>query len=120
VKSQLVRGGERTRIIRKNFSSVPADITFEVAPVEGEGPVGGTVEVWGSSWVFPRQPQIEPLLPRTTVAKRYWDTFFSVYVVPDRDVMVTSAGITRPIYPFVVAGVLALVAAAVVVLAFLS
>ena len=116
----LVLSRKYPRSLEYWFSSVPADITFEAVPAEGEGPVGGTVEVWGSSWVFPKEPRIEPLLPRTTVEKRYWETFFSVYLVPDRDVTITSLGTRRPIFPFVVAAVIALAAAAIVLLAFLS
>jgi hypothetical protein len=120
MKSRLVRAGERVKIIRKYFSSVPATFTFEAAPAEGSGPVSGTIEVWGSTWVFPREPLEQPLEAHNTVEKGFSDTFFSVYVTSDRDVTIGPGQAVRPIVPLVITALVTLAAIAVVVAAYLS
>jgi hypothetical protein len=113
----LARSGERTRVIARSFSSVPATISFEAVPLDGGERVGGRVEVIGSRWVFPKQPVVTGLTRHNTVTKGYWDTFYRVFVTADRDVRVVVRRAARSLLPWLLAGLVAVSAAAVVVIA---
>jgi hypothetical protein len=89
VKEIVAPAGERTRIIHRFSSSLSQTFAFDVEPVSGEGPVSGTVEVAGSRWLFSKPPVTLDLQPTMSVEKGFWDTRYSVYVTPDRDVKVT-------------------------------
>jgi len=80
-----IPAGERTRIFRRRFSSLPQTIRFTAVPS------GGTVERVGSRWILGRTRQTSALLPDNEVSKGYWDTFFELYVIPDHDTLVTLA-----------------------------
>jgi len=89
VKQWSIRAGDRVRVIHRFSSSLPQTFTLHVEPARPGGPVSGTVEVRGSRWLFSKPPVTLPLSAETTVSKSYWDTRYSVYVTPDRDVVVT-------------------------------
>jgi hypothetical protein len=72
--------GERRKVFKRSFSSVPLDYVFEARALnEGEEPEG-IVEVKGSAWIFPKTPERQPLQGKNTVHAGFWDTFFSVTV----------------------------------------
>ena len=75
-------------MIHRFSSSLSQTFSFEVEPLVPGGTVSGTVEVCGSRWLFKKPPQVMPLLPTVTVEKGFWDTRYSVFVTPDRDVRV--------------------------------
>ena len=87
-----IRAGERRRILHLFSDSIPRQVRFSAAPADGAGPVGGEVEVAGSRWLFAKPPVRRPLALENVVAKGYWDTNFSIYVTPDRDMIVTLHG----------------------------
>jgi hypothetical protein len=113
------RGGVRTRLVARRFSSVPATISFEAVPLDGGEDVGGRIEVIGSRWVFPRQPVVTGLARHNTVSKGFWDTFYRVFVTADRDVRLIVRAGARSLSPRLLAGLVAAAAAAVVVIALL-
>ena len=83
-----IRQGERVRIIRLLFDSIPQIVRFAAEPTDGQGAVGGTVEVAGSKWLFSKPVATRPLAAENAVEKGFWDTFYSIYVTPDRDVTI--------------------------------
>ncbi|MCB2225012.1 MAG: hypothetical protein KQH83_12685 [Actinobacteria bacterium] len=89
MKVHDVQAGVRTRVIRTRTSSIPRTYRLTVEPAPGSGPVGGTVEVQGSRWLFRRDPATVPLDPLVEVRRGYWDTLFTVWVTPVVDVRVT-------------------------------
>jgi hypothetical protein len=89
MKEIVVRAGERTRVLHRFSSSIPQTFHFDTEPITPGAVVSGTVEVHGSRWLFRKDPEIRPLLPSMSVSKGFWDTLFSVYVVPDQDVRIT-------------------------------
>lgn len=111
------RGGVRTRLVARRFSSVPATISFEAVPLDGGEDVGG--RIIGSRWVFPRQPVVTGLARHNTVSKGFWDTFYRVFVTADRDVRLIVRAGARSLFPRLLAGLVAAAAAAVVVIALL-
>jgi hypothetical protein len=82
-----IPGGVRTLVFRRRFSSIPQTIRFEADPA------GGTIERIGSKWVLGRTRSTQPLQTSNEISKGYWDTFFEIYVTPDRPVRLT---IDRP------------------------
>lgn len=88
-KPVTVRAGERTKIMTKNFSSLDMTYRFRADPVDAAAEVSGTVEMKGSNWVFPKPFASQPLKRDNKVHKGIWDTFYSVYVIPDCDVTIT-------------------------------
>jgi hypothetical protein len=112
MKTIEVGAGERRRVIRASFSSIAMTYRFGAEPIDGEGDVQGIVEVKGSNWVFPKPAVTQELAGDNMVEKGAWDTFFSVTVVPERDVrIVTEQRSMRS------AGVLAAIIGVIVVLA---
>jgi hypothetical protein len=87
-QNQSVAAGERSLIVRRRFSSIPLVFNIDIASVDGTPPTG-TVERVGSRWIFGRTRMLVPLGARNRVEKGFWDTFFDVYVIPDRPVQVT-------------------------------
>jgi hypothetical protein len=79
--------GVRTRVFRRRFSSLPQTIRFDADPP------GGVVERIGSRWILGRTSATTPLQAHNECRKGYWDTFFEIYVTPDRPVRLT---IDRP------------------------
>lgn len=83
-----VPAGERTRVVHRRSGSIPREYVI-VTEQAGGGVPTGSVEVRGSRWLFRRPPTVVPLQPEVRVVKGFWDTLFSVHVVPDQDVTVT-------------------------------
>ncbi|MEO0987330.1 MAG: hypothetical protein AAFY20_17520 [Cyanobacteria bacterium J06639_14] len=84
-----IAAGYKTRIIRRQFSSLATSYTFNVVPATQNSHLVGTVEIKGSNWIFPKSIQRVPLKPINTVTAGVWDTFFSVYVIPEVDVVIS-------------------------------
>lgn len=84
-----IAAGQRTEVYRRNFSSIPATICFEARTVAEGASLDGSIEVQGSNWVFSKAPVATPLQASNCVEKGYWDTFYSVYVTAETDVVVT-------------------------------
>ena len=84
-----IAAGCKTRIIRRQFSSLTTTYTFDAAPMIQNSHLVGTVEIKGSNWIFPKPVQRAPLQPSNVVTAGVWDTFFSVYVFPEVDVVIS-------------------------------
>lgn len=80
-----IPAGQRTVVYRRRFSSIPQEVSFSASGSS----VTGTVERVGSRWILGRTNESFPLGTHNTVRKGYWDTFFEVFVTPDREVTVT-------------------------------
>ncbi len=78
-----IPAGQRTLVYRRRFSSIPQQIEFTSSSP------GGTVERVGSRWILGRTHESLPLAERNSVRKGYWDTFFEIFVTPEREVTVT-------------------------------
>lgn len=78
-----IAAGERTRVFRRRFSSLPEEIEFTSSSA------GGTVERVGSRWILGRTHSEQPLAGTNRVQKGYWDTIFEVFVTPAQPVVVT-------------------------------
>jgi len=89
MKTIVIKARERKRIIHRFSNSVAAIYSFSTEAVRTGEPVSGDVEIKGSRWLFPKPPVIQALNHQNSVEKGMWDTFYSVYVVPDNDVKVT-------------------------------
>jgi len=87
-----IKAGERQRIIRKFSGSIVATYQFSAEPVNSTDTLSGTVEVKGSRWLFSKPVETQSLQRQNSVHKGMWDTFYSVYVVPDVDVDISFAG----------------------------
>ena len=53
--------------------------------------MAGTIERVGSRWILGRTHETVGLAAQNVVKKGYWDTFFEVFVTPDRAVTVSIA-----------------------------
>ncbi len=84
-----IKAGERARIIRRFSSSIVATYKFSADPVDSCDDLSGNVEVKGSRWLFPKPAETQKLGRQNSVNKGMWDTFYSIYVVPDVDVYIT-------------------------------
>lgn len=83
--------GQRVAVIRRALSSVPIDYRFSVRPAILGQALAGSVEVRKSRWIIPGTPVTFPLQPDNVVSAGLWNTFMSVDVVPDVDVVITTS-----------------------------
>lgn len=84
-----VKSGQRKRIIRQFSNSLQSTYNFSAEPVAPGKNVSGIIEIRGSNWVFPKPPVRLDLKRDNKVKKGMWDTFYSVYVLPETDVKIT-------------------------------
>jgi hypothetical protein len=112
--------GQRVRVVRRAFSSVPVDYRFSArAAIPGEK-LGGIVEVRRSRWILPGAPATAPLQSSNVVAAGSWNTFMSVDVVPDVDAVITTEGrAIRNLRPILVVALLVIALAAAMIVAML-
>ena len=89
MEETTIKAGEKTRIIRKVSNSMATKYQFSVKPVVSGQTVSGKVEIAGSSWLANKKPVMQALRSDNEVSKGMWDTFYSVYVIPDQDVVVS-------------------------------
>ena len=89
MKEIQIAAGCKTRIIRRQFSSLATAYHFDAAPCIQDADMAGIVEIKGSDWIFPKPIKRMPLQPSNTVNAGVWDTFFSVYVTPEIDVYIS-------------------------------
>jgi hypothetical protein len=78
--------GEWTAVFNHAFVQLPHEWTVTFSTVEG-GTVEGEVEIQRSSWIFPNQPETQPLEATMTFQRGWWNTFFKVSVKPTRTVV---------------------------------
>ncbi len=78
--------GEWTPIFRHHFVQMPYAWTVTFAAVDG-GIVTGEVKETRSSWIMPNPPTLLPLTATMYFQRGWWNTFYSVYVKPERDVV---------------------------------
>ncbi len=110
MKTINVKAGDRVRVIHKFSNSLQTTYQFEAEPVNAGEELSGIVEINGSNWLFPKPSITQKFLKSNLVEKGMWDTFYSVYVVPDCDVRVTSTGSNSSkmwLYLIIVAAVIA-------------
>lgn len=84
--------GSRVAVVRRAFSSVPIDYLFSARAAAAGQTVSGAVEIRKSRWIIPGAPMTLPLQEHNVVSAGLWNTFMSVDVVPDVDVVITTEG----------------------------
>ena len=82
-----ISAGQTKKILSKFSNSIPTTYQFSATTTGGDAPTGA-VAVKGSSWVFPKPAETQPLQAKNTVTKSMWNVFFSVSVTPDQDVTI--------------------------------
>jgi hypothetical protein len=82
--------GQRIAIIRRAFSSVPMDYRFSARAEKADQPLVGRVEIRKSRWVIPGSPATLPLQHSNVVSAGFWNTFLSVDVISEVDVVLTT------------------------------
>ncbi len=82
--------GEWTPIFRHHFVQMPYAWTVTFVAADGgpvTGAVAGEVKETRSSWIIPNPPILLPLVDKMYFERGWWNTFYSVYVKPTRDVI---------------------------------
>jgi hypothetical protein len=95
VNPTIARAGERTLLYRIRQGSIPIDFDFTVTPVHPHQALGGALEVSASAWIFTSTPQRFPLQARHQLRRGFWNTFFSIEIIPAVDVHVTPVPVKR-------------------------
>lgn len=90
-KTIRLNAQETATIYRRNLSSVPMDIHFDAAALDGGQPMG-EIEIRGSQWVFPKPALMQSLQAQNTVHAGFWDTFFSIRVTAHTNIEITFPG----------------------------
>jgi hypothetical protein len=119
MKEIKAAAGERVRVIRRAFSSVPMDYRFEARAARPGQALAGTVEVRKSRWIIPGSIVALPLQASNLVQAGFWDTFVSVDVVPAVDAVITIEGKSiRHLTPILLASLAILIVAAAMLVMF--
>jgi hypothetical protein len=78
------RAGVWTTIISSAFMGLPAGFRVRVRTAGGE-PIEGTYQEKKSTWIFPGTPVQGALRPSMDFERGYWNTFYSVMILPTTD-----------------------------------
>ena len=89
MKQIQISSGERRRIVRRWSNSIPGDYSFTAEPANPGQPISGTVEVIASKFPWKTEPTTNPLQPENTIHKKWWDSYFWIYVIPRVDAVIT-------------------------------
>lgn len=113
MKTITLKANERTCIISKLSNSIPTTYQFSAAPMSNATQLSGTIEVKGSSWIFPKDPTTQSLQADNTVSKTMWDTIYKVYVTSDQDTSISlqSGNMNNPLLYGGLAAAIAVIAA---------
>jgi hypothetical protein len=111
--------GERVKVVRRSFSSVPMDYRFSARASAPGDRLTGIVEIRKSRWILPGPRAAHPLEATNVVSAGFWNTFVSVDVIPDADAVITIDGRrVRNLRPLLFAALLIVALAASFILAF--
>ena len=110
--------GQRIKVVRRSFSSVPMDYRFNARAAVPGSTLTGIVEIRKSRWILRGSRTTQPLQANNVVAAGFWNTFVSVDAVPDVDAVITLETGVRNRRPLLLAALLivALAAATIVIL----
>ena len=75
-----------TTLIRTRFAQIPKQWTVTFRAGDG-GEVSGEFSENKSSWIFPGTPRSGKLKAELTFRRGYWNTFYTVSIKPDRQVI---------------------------------
>lgn len=119
MKEIRAAAGERVRVIRRAFSSVPMDYRFHVRAAKPGETLAGTIEVRKSRWILPGSPVTRPLEASNLVQAGFWNTFLSVYVVPHVDAVVElESRSVRHLLPILLMSIAVIIVAAAMLVIF--
>ncbi len=120
MKTVSIKAGERKRVIYRFSNSLQETYHFNAEPIALNDELSGVVQISGSNWLFPKPSTNKKLMGENSVSKGTWDTIYSVYVVPDVDVNITSSGSEMPNFKFLllIAGIIVLAGASIFAFSF--
>ena len=110
--------GSRVAIIRRAFSSVPLDYRFHAKTAVAGQVLSGSVEVKKSRWLMPGPLEKLSLEENNVVSAGMWNTFMSVDVVPDVEIVIAMHHWPLPnrlIIPLLIAAVIVIAVAGMAV-----
>lgn len=81
--------GQRTILKKIRQGSIPMEFDFTIEPASPGTPLKGLMEVAASHWILPQTPTQFPLESRHRIKRGMWNTFFTITIIPDVDVVVT-------------------------------
>ena len=85
-----LKADESLVIVKRQFSSVPMEYRFSAqATAEGNDPAG-RIEICRRRVLSKLPTETLPLLAENTVAAGFWDTFVTVTVHADQDLVISS------------------------------
>ena len=111
MKTVIIKANQRKKIISKFSNSIATSYSFS-AENPNTQQFSGQIEIKGSNWIFPKPSVYQPLKADNLVSKGMWDTFFNVYVTPDRDIQITMKPSTINRLPLYLAAIAVIVATA--------
>lgn len=90
MKEATLSPGQSRIVIRREFSSVPMSYRFTARPTSDGGELRGTVEIRRTRIFSKAPPETFPLQPENQVAAGFWDTFVTVTVHAESEMIVAS------------------------------
>jgi len=81
--------GQRTVLKKIRQGSIPMEFDYAIEPATPGTPLEGLMEVTASQWILPQAPKQFPLETRHRIKRGMWNTFFTITIIPDVDVVVT-------------------------------
>lgn len=115
---EQVAAGQRFLLYQRRFSSMPMTYRFEASPSSESDSLSGTVEIHRSAWIFSKDPYTQSLKHTNSIEAGFWDTFLSIYVIPDSDTNISFERKPSRSFTWVIVLALLIVVAAVSVFFF--
>ena len=83
-----VKAGEKNKLFKRSFSSVPMRYTFSAKAVGSEA-LSGSLEIHRKRTIFSTVVESIELKPNNVVHASIWDTFVTIYVQANNDLKIT-------------------------------
>ena len=88
-KEKTCPAGVWTTIYSSTFTAVPSVWTVRLEPARAGGQLSGKITEKRTLWIFPGSEETRDLAPEVRIVRRWINTFYSVKVKPDSEVVAT-------------------------------
>lgn len=115
MKEVALKTGESRVVVKRQFSSVPMEYHFQARPADPNAPLKGRVEI-DRNKIFSHPPKESlPLTENNTISAGFWDTFVTVTVTAEEDLVVCSKRMPgKSILPILLIALLVVAIAAII------
>ncbi len=92
MKTATVKAGESRVVIKRQFSSVPMIYQFSAQAADADSELSGSIEISRRRLLAKLPTETIQLQVENIISAGFWDTFVTVTVHAEQDLIITSKG----------------------------